>query len=103
MAAPHPPQGNQTQVTERPLRVFAEQYVGEPLPIGATTDYGDPPLFVDGLPRVLTPAGWVLLNLTDYVITNRYTGQALEVISADEYAERFGPGGAPLPAEGEQP
>jgi hypothetical protein len=92
MAAPHPPQGNQQQVTERPLRVFAEQYIdGQPLPIGATTDYGDPPLFNDGLPRVLTPAGWVVLNLTDWVISNRYTGQPAEVISAEEFAERFGP------------
>ena len=99
MAAPHPPQGNQTPHTERPLRVYAEQYVGEPLPIGATTDFGDPPVFDDGVPRVLTPAGWVVLTLTDWVISNRYTGAASEVISADEFAERFGPGGAPLPEE----
>lgn len=94
MAAPIPPQGSQTQVTERPLRVFAEQYLeGGALPIGATTDYGEPPLFTDGLPRVLLPAGWVVVHSTDWVISNRYTGKAQEVIGAEEFAERFGPGG----------
>ena len=35
MAAPVPPAGAQSQHTERPLKVYAEQYVeGAPLPIG---------------------------------------------------------------------
>jgi hypothetical protein len=93
MAAPHPPAGNQTPHTERPLKVYAEQYVaGQPLPIGATTAYGDPPLFTDGLPRVPLPTGWALLTLTDWVISSRYTGKPAEVISAEEFTERFGPG-----------
>lgn len=92
MAAPHPPQGHQQPHTERPLKIYAEQYVtGQPLPVGATTDYGDPPLFTDGEPRVPLPTGWVVLTLTDWVISNRYTGVATEVISAGEFAERFGP------------
>jgi len=96
MAAPVPPQGNQTQHTERPLKVYAEQYVqGQPLPIGAVIDPVPapdlPPLFSDGLPRVLTPDGWIVVNLTDVVISNRYTGKPIEVISADEFLERFGP------------
>ena len=92
MPAPFPPAGNQTPHTERPLKVYAEQYVtGQPLPIGAVTDYGDPPVFVDDVPRVPLPAGWVVLNLTDWVISNRYTGRPVEVISAEEFAERFGP------------
>jgi len=32
-----------------------------------------------------------VLLLTDWVISNRYTGAAAEVISAEEFAERFGP------------
>lgn len=92
MAAPHAPAGNQSPHTERPLKVYAEQSVtGQPLPVGATTDYGAPPLFTDGLPRVPLATGWVLVNLGDWVITNRYSGQPVEVISADEFTERFGP------------
>jgi hypothetical protein len=92
MAAPFPPQGNQKQQNEKPLKVYAEQYViGQPLPIGATTDFGDPPMFVDGLPRVALETGWVVVELTDWVISSRYTGKPIEVISAEEFAERFGP------------
>lgn len=96
MAAPFPPAGNQSSHTERPLKIYGEQYVvGQPLPIGAVIDPapgpGLPPLFADGLPRVATPAGWVVVNLTDWVISSRYTGQPIEVISAEEFAERFGP------------
>ena len=93
MAAPFPPQGNQTSHTERPLKIYAEQYVGDgqPLPVGATTDFGEPPIFVDGQARVALPSGWVVVHLTDWVISNRYTGAAQEVISAEEFTERFGP------------
>jgi hypothetical protein len=92
MAAPFPPQGNQKQQSERPLKVYSEPYLeGQPLPIGATTDYGDPPLFGDGLPRVVLPTGWVVVHLTDFVISSRYTGKPIEVISAEEFTERFGP------------
>jgi len=91
MAAPFPPQGNQTQHTERPLKVYAEQYLeGQPLPVGVVTDYGDPPLFVDGLPRVPLSTGWVVVALTDWVISNRYRGTPIEVISHEEMTERFG-------------
>ena len=38
MAAPVPPQGDQRQYTERPLKVYGEQYrSGAPLPIGTRT------------------------------------------------------------------
>jgi hypothetical protein len=95
MAAPLPPQGNQTPHTERPLKVYAEQYLdGQPLPIGVVIDPppppGAPPLFSDGLPRVLLPAGWVVVQPTDWVISNRYSGQPVEVLSHEEMAERFG-------------
>jgi hypothetical protein len=96
MAAPYPPQGDQRQYTERPLKIFGEQYIeGGPLPIGATTNFGDPPIFVDGLPRVALPTGWVLVTVTDWVISNRYSGKPIDVLSADEFAERFGGGGGP--------
>jgi hypothetical protein len=92
MAAPFPPQGNQSQRNERPLKVYAEQYLdGQPLPVGAVIDVGDPPLFVDGLPRVPLETGWVVVQVTDWVISSRYSGRPIEVISAEEFTERFGP------------
>jgi len=92
MAAPYPPAGNQSQHTERPLKIYAEHYVTEgSLPVGAVIDPGDPPIYQDGQPRVLLPAGWVVIKVSDWVISNRYTGAAQEVISAEEFAERFGP------------
>ena len=94
MAQPLPPQGDQQAYTERPLRVYGEQYLeGGALPVGVVIDPGDPPLFSDGQPRVALP-GWVVVQSTDWVITNRYSGVAVEVVSAEEFAERFG-GGAP--------
>jgi hypothetical protein len=95
MAAPYPPQGNQSPHTERPLKIYGEQYLeGGTLPIGVVVDPaggGDVPLFHDGAPRVLTPAGWRIVAVSDWVISNRYTGKPIEVISAEEFAERFGP------------
>jgi len=93
MAAPFPPQGEQKQQTEKPLKVYAEQYqTGHPLPVGAVINPGDPPLFTDGKPRVLLPGrGPVELHLTEWVISNRYTGAPREVISDEEFTERFGP------------
>ena len=95
MAAPFPPAGNQTQHTERPLKVYAEQYLeSAPLPIGAVPGPilgpGDVPIFGDDLPRVPLASGWVILHLTDWVISNRYSGQPIEVISHEEMTERFG-------------
>jgi len=92
MAAPHPPQGNQTPHTERPLKIYAEQYVtAGQYPVGVVVNPGDPPIYQDGEPRVALPSGWVVVNLTDWVISNRYSGKPQEVISAEEFAERFGP------------
>jgi hypothetical protein len=95
MAAPYPPAGNQSSHTERPLKIYAEQYAsGQPLPVGAVIDPvgpGDLPLFTDGAARVPLPSGWVVLHLGAFVISNRYTGKPVEVISAEEFAERFGP------------
>ena len=94
MAAPHPPQGNQSQHTERPLKIYAEQYLtGQPLPIGVVVDpvgAGGLPIYSDGQPRVLLPAGWVVIHETEWVISNRYSGLAVEVLSHEEMAERFG-------------
>lgn len=91
MAAPFPPAGNQTPHTERPLKVYAEQYLtGQPLPVGATVETGDPPMFSDGVPRVLLATGWRELQLGEWVISSRFSGAVREVLSAEEFAERFG-------------
>jgi hypothetical protein len=88
MAPPFPPAGNQKQHTERPLKIFAEQMVaGQPLPIGAVLI---PDLYADGLPRVFTDTQAYELHETEWVISNRYTGKPIEVISDDEFSERFG-------------
>jgi hypothetical protein len=88
MPPPHPPAGNQQQHTERPLKVYAEQYLAAaPLPIGAVLI---PDLFTDGLPRVFTDTKTYELHETEWVIANRYTGKPIEVISDEEKQERFG-------------
>lgn len=89
MAAPFPPKGNQKQQNEKPLRVYAEQFVnGASLPIGvvihtATGEEVPPYLLLGGV--------YVPVRVTEWVISSRYTGQPIEVISAEEFAERFGP------------
>ena len=98
MAPPFPPQGNQSQHTERPLKVYAEQYLeGGALPVGvlhnAPTGEETPPFAItaDGL--------YQPVRSTDWVISSRYTGALIEVISDEEFTERFGGGGGqPLPA-----
>jgi hypothetical protein len=91
MAAPFPPQGNQKQQTEKPLKVYAEQFLtGQPLPVGVAT-YVFEPTFPNGEPRVYTDRGVFAIHDTDWVISSRYTGRPVEVISAEEFAERFGP------------
>ena len=91
MGQPYPPQGNQTPHTERPLKVYAEQYLtGQPLPIGTSIEVLEP-VYGDGRPRVYLDSGPVDLHPTDWVISSRYTGQPMEVISHEEYTERFGP------------
>ena len=90
MAPPHPPAGGQKQYTERPLKIFGEQYLGGVLPVGAVLI---PTLYTDGLPRVFTTTRTYELHETEWVITNRYSGQPVEVISDEEFTERFGGGG----------
>jgi len=95
MGQPSPPAGNQQQYTERPLKVYGEQYLaGGPLPVGAVIDptVGDQPLFSDGQPRVALPTGWVVVQVTDWVISSRYSGKPTDVISNEEFDERFGKG-----------
>jgi hypothetical protein len=95
MAAPYPPQGNQTPHTERPLKVYAEQYTAAgPLPVGASVEVV-PPIYTDGRPRVYANGHVYDLAEGDWVISNRYTGQPAEVISDEEFKERFGGGGPP--------
>ena len=89
MAARFPPQGNQKQQTERPIKVYGEQYLlAAPLPIGASTVA---PTGETVPPYVVAGGVYFPLRETDWVISSRYTGQPIEVISAEEFAERFGP------------
>ena len=95
MAAPYPPAGQQQAVTERPLKVYAEQYTDAgPLPTGVSVEVF-PPLYPNGEPRVYTATGTYAVVDGDWVITNRYTGQPIEVISDEEFSERFGGTGPP--------
>ena len=92
MAAPFPPQGNQTQHTERPLRIYAEQMItGAPIPIGVqtTAPTGDP-----APPFVIIRGVYFPVRESEWVITNRYSGALREVISNEEFIERFGGGPA---------
>ena len=91
MGAPFPPTGNQSSHTERPLKMYAEQYlIGQPLPVGTSTEVCEP-LYPNGEPRVYAKEGTFNLHAGDWVISSRYTGQPIEVISAEEFTERFGP------------
>jgi hypothetical protein len=100
MGQPFPPAGNQSSHTERPLKVYAEQYLaGQPLPVGVSTTVF-PPAYPNGEPRVYATTGTYAIQDTDWVISNRYTGQPIEVISDEEFGERFGGGGGPPLAEG---
>jgi hypothetical protein len=96
---PIPPQGNQQLVVEKPLKVYAEQYLsGQPLPIGVVTE-AYPPVFAEGDARVYTADGQVLrVQHSDWVLTHRYSGLPQTVLSHEEYQERFG---APPIAEGQ--
>ena len=67
--------------------------------MGATTETANP-VYADGRPHVITPAGVYELHDTDWIVSNRYTGVAVEVISDEEFSERFGGGGGPPLAEG---
>jgi hypothetical protein len=89
MAPPLPPQGQQILAVEKPRRFYAEQYVPPTLPVGAI-DTVFPPVWANGEPRVEIPGnGTVVLTPGDWVISSRFTGQVLEVISNEEYTERF--------------
>jgi hypothetical protein len=73
------------------LKIYGEQYrTGQPLPMGVVTEVF-PPGFPNGEPRVYAGGQVYLLKDGEWVISSRYTGQPIEVISAEEFAERFGP------------
>jgi hypothetical protein len=87
---PQPPQGQQQHVVAKPRHYYAEQYVPPTLPIGATNTIF-PPVWPNGEPRVEIPGnGTVRLTPGMWVLSSRYSGQVLEVVSDEEYQERFG-------------
>jgi len=89
MSAPFPAQGNQQQHTERPLKIYAEQYLlSAPIPIGVltTAPTGEP---MD--PYVLIGGVFYRVVEADWILSSRYTGAVVEVIGPEEFTERFGP------------
>jgi hypothetical protein len=106
MAAPFPPAGGQKQYTERPLKVYGEQYLaGQALPVHVVIDPvltlpdgSTAPIYADGQARAPLAAGWVVLHPGDWLISSRFSGAPVEVISNEEFAERFG--GGPAVVEG---
>jgi hypothetical protein len=93
MPPPAHTQGNQKQYTEKPQKIYGEQYrVGSPLPIGVSTEV-TPPIYAAGEPRVYGTQGVFDVHDTDWVISHRYTGAPIEVISDEEFTDRFGHGG----------
>jgi hypothetical protein len=91
MATHVPPQGQQAQFTERPMKIYGEQYLaGQPVPIGVAT-YAFPPVYQEGDARVYLADGTIKpIAYTDWVVTHRYSGQPIDVLSNEEFAERFG-------------
>jgi hypothetical protein len=92
MAQPYPPQGGQQQYNERPLKVYGEQFTtGGPLPVGVltTAPTGEPTP-----PYLISASGlYQPVHDTDWILSNRYTGRPIEVVSDEEFTERFGGGG----------
>lgn len=93
MPQPFAPQGAQKQYTEKPLKVYGEQFhEGGPIPVGVRTTM---PTGEAAPPHLITSAGVYLpVHDTDWIISNRYTGAATGVLSNEEFSERFGGGGA---------
>ena len=92
-----PPQGGQQNYPQKPVQVYGEQYrAGGPLPVGAVAAI-DPYYPAGGGPYVDTHPGVAVLHDTEWVLTNKRTGLATEVITDEEFQDRFGGGGAPLP------
>ena len=92
MAKPFPAQGDQKQYTEKPLKVYGEQFRdGGPIPVGVLTTT---PTGEAVPPYVLAGGIYYPVQDTDWIISNRYTGAVVELLSAEEFSERFGGGGA---------
>lgn len=84
------PEGGQRQYVEKPVKVYAEQYlVGAPLPIGAIEAI-EPIYPASGGPYASTTTGIYPLVPTDWILTDRFTGQAESAISHEQFVERFG-------------
>jgi hypothetical protein len=93
MAAPFPPAGEQKQYTERPVKIYGEQFLaGAPLPIGVRTTA---PTGDTTPPYVINAAGqYKPVHDTDWIVSSRYSGVVLDVLSNEEFIERYGGGGA---------
>jgi hypothetical protein len=93
---PKPPTAHQQEYTQRPPRVYAEQYhTGDPLPPGATPGEDPPGLPIAGGPYLSTLTGMYPLHDTDWILTDTYSGLATTVLAdADfqlQYVKATGP------------
>jgi hypothetical protein len=87
-----PLQGQQKQYNEQPVKIYGEQMLnGAPLPIGVSTEI-ILPVYADGRPRAYTTDGPKDVHPTDWVITHPFSGEVLDVLTAEEFEDRFGPG-----------
>ena len=85
------PQGGQKNYVVKPQQTYGEQYLeGGPLPIGAV-DAIEPVFPAAGGPYVNTETGVYPLLDTDWVLTNKLTGQPTRAVTHEEFEELFGP------------
>lgn len=79
---------------EKPTQVYAEQYFAatQPPPVGVC-NCGINPVYP--APHA-HPGRWASLHEGDWLLTSKYSGQLVDVLTDAEFQERFGSG----PAEG---
>jgi len=85
------PQGQQQPYAAQLVTIYAEQYhAAGPLPIGVTTE-PFPPAFPNGEPRVYTATATYPVTEGDWILTDPYTAQPLDVMSDAVFHARFEP------------
>ena len=99
MAGVQPPEGGQKNYVDKPQQVYGEQYLGGgPIPVGAVAEIL-PDYPAAGGPYLPLPPCVFVVHSTDWVITNKRTGQPERLMTDEDFTDRYGGGGgAPLPA-----
>jgi len=94
---------SQKQYVEKPQKVLAEQFEpAAPLPAGACTCNLSAPYEPTGhAPHIHAAGNVYMLHATDWIRTNKWTLQPIDVLPNDQFEELYGNpgGGAPLPTE----